>query len=104
MHVPALQPVRQLTDSDFTKEDVAEFHRLMTALLATCETVVDRYAVEGVWAPSASGLLGQFGETMQVAAEISQRLNQTRSGIRRIAGRARERLHACDARLDAPSA
>ncbi|MEU3828251.1 hypothetical protein AB0F36_23490 [Streptomyces sp. NPDC029080] len=41
---------------------------------------------------------------MQVAAEISQWLNQTRSGIRRIAGRARERLHACDARLDAPSA
>ncbi|MYQ96609.1 hypothetical protein GTY20_37925 [Streptomyces sp. SID4946] len=100
MHVPTLQHVRQLTDSDFTKEDVAEFHRLMTALLAACKTTVDHYAVEGVYAPSASGLFEQFGETMQAITEVSRRLNQTRSGIRRIAGRARERLYVCDTRLD----
>ncbi|NUV61579.1 hypothetical protein [Streptomyces sp. CAI-85] len=104
MYVPTPRNVRKLTDSDFTKGDVAEFHRLMAELLATCRTVVDQYEVDGVWSPSTSGLFTQFGETVQVMSELSRRINETRSGMRRITGRARERLYERDARLGRMSA
>lgn len=93
MRAPTVRNTRQLTDSDFSQEDVAEFHRLMTELLTTCRTLGEHYAPEGHWGPSMVGLLEQFGESMQVIAQISRRLNQTRTGMRKIADRARERLH-----------
>ncbi|GHE14766.1 hypothetical protein GCM10010339_87010 [Streptomyces alanosinicus] len=93
MCVPTMRDTPQLTESDFSKEEVAEFHRLMTALLTACKTVGERHAPEGNWVPSNIGLHEQFGESMQVIAHISRQLNQTRTGMRRITGRARERLY-----------
>ncbi|GGW60269.1 hypothetical protein GCM10010503_41940 [Streptomyces lucensis JCM 4490] len=89
----APQNGRHLTDDHFTKEDVAEFHRLMGELLSTCRAIGEQYAPEGAWAPSTPGLLEQFGESMQVIADISRPVNKTRAGLRRIAGRARQRLY-----------
>ncbi|EYT80047.1 hypothetical protein ACFPC0_12090 [Streptomyces andamanensis] len=91
MRVPVARRAGQLTDSDFSEEDVAQFHRLMTDLAALCGAVGERRTPDGAWAPASSGLFEQFGESMQLIAEISRKLNTTRGGIRRIHGRARER-------------
>ncbi len=42
----APQNGRHLTDDHFTKEDVAEFHRLMGELLSTCRAIGEQYAPE----------------------------------------------------------
>lgn len=70
----------------------------MTGLLTTCRQVVEQHAPEGVWRPSSASLFEQFGESMEAIAEVSRTLNQARGGIRRIGGRARERLYDRDAR------
>ncbi|ANH92466.1 hypothetical protein A8713_15955 [Streptomyces sp. SAT1] len=91
MRVPVARRAGQLTDSDFSEEDVARFHRLMTELVGLCGEIGARRTSDGAWAPASSGLLEQFGESTQLIAEISRKLNRTRGGIRRIHGRARER-------------
>ncbi|WP_229900794.1 hypothetical protein [Streptomyces capoamus] len=70
----------------------------MTDLLATCKKIAEHHAPEGTWVPSTSDLLGRFGESMQVMADISEQVNRTRRGMHRIANRARERLYHCDNR------
>lgn len=47
----------------------------------------------GVWKPHASDLFHQFGESMALIADVSRALNSSRGGIRRISGRARQRLY-----------
>ncbi|MDV9173049.1 hypothetical protein R6V09_23400 [Streptomyces sp. W16] len=83
----------RLTIDDFTDEDVAEFHRLMSELLTKCASVGEQHAPEGTWAPSTDGLFDQMAESMQLVAEVSRALNHTRAGIRRVGGRARQRLY-----------
>ncbi|OIJ93594.1 hypothetical protein [Streptomyces monashensis] len=93
MRTPAVRDAQWVTESDFTDADWAEFHRLMTELVTTCKEVVEQHAPDGVWAPSSSGIFDQFGESMLVIADISRSLNKARGGMRRISGRARERLY-----------
>ncbi|AOR31003.1 hypothetical protein BFF78_08070 [Streptomyces fodineus] len=81
----------QLADDDFTNADVAEFHRLMAEIVVVCKAIGELHTPGGEWAPTASGLLEQFEESMQVTANISRQLNRTRRGIRRITERARTR-------------
>ncbi|MGX9886489.1 hypothetical protein [Streptomyces sp. NPDC002276] len=93
MRGPTAPNMYQLTIDDFTDEDVVEFHRLMSELLTKCASVGQRHAPEGTWAPSTAGLFEQMAESMQVVSEVSRALNDTRSGIRRVGGRARQRLY-----------
>lgn len=83
----------QLHTDDFTQADVEEFHHLMSALLTTCRSIADEHAPDGTWAPTNPDLFDQFGESMQLIATFSRRLNSTRRGIRRIGNRARQRLY-----------
>ncbi|MET9078230.1 hypothetical protein ABZX95_40255 [Streptomyces sp. NPDC004232] len=93
MHTPAVWDAQRLAESDFSEADLAEFHRLMTELITTCKEVVEHHAPDGVWTPSSSVIFDQFGESMVVIADISRSLNKARGGMRRISGRARERLY-----------
>ncbi|MEV0479964.1 hypothetical protein AB0I69_04975 [Streptomyces sp. NPDC050508] len=93
MRGPTAPNMFRLTIDDFTDEDVAEFHRLMSELLTKCTSVGQQHAPEGTWVPSTSGLFEQMAESMQVVAEVSRALNHTRAGIRRVGGRARQRLY-----------
>jgi hypothetical protein len=83
----------QLHTEDFTQADVEEFHHLMTALLTTCRSIADEHSPDGSWTPANPDLFDQFGESMQLIATVSRRLNSTRRGIRRISNRARQRLY-----------
>ncbi|MGH1551538.1 hypothetical protein ACRAWF_03060 [Streptomyces sp. L7] len=67
-------------------------HRLMSELLTKCASVGEQHAPEGTWVPSTAGLFDQMAESMQLVAEVSQALNHTRAGIRRVGGQARQRL------------
>ncbi|MGW1917068.1 hypothetical protein ACWCQS_41980 [Streptomyces sp. NPDC002076] len=91
MRAPTVRKALQLTDGDFTEADVAEFHRLMAEIVVVCKAIGELYAPGGEWDPTASGLLEQFEESMQVTADISRQLNKTRRGIRRITDRTRTR-------------
>lgn len=93
MRGPTARNMYRLTINDFTDEDVAEFHRLMSELLTKCASVGERHAPEGTWVPSTAGLFDQMAESMQLVAEVSRALNHTRAGIRRVGGRARQRLY-----------
>ncbi|OIJ98913.1 hypothetical protein BIV23_29205 [Streptomyces monashensis] len=91
MHAPTVRTALQLAEDDFTKADVAEFHRLMAEMVVVCKAIGELYKPGSEWAPTASGLLDQFEESIQVTADISRQLNKTRRGIRRITDRARTR-------------
>jgi len=93
MRGPTARNMYHLTIDDFTDEDVAEFHRLMSELLTKCASMGEQHAPEGTWAPSTAGLFDQMAESMQLVAEVSRALNHTRAGIRRVGGRARQRLY-----------
>ncbi|UXY32957.1 hypothetical protein [Streptomyces sp. HUAS TT20] len=81
------------TSTDFTQAEIAEYRSLVTGLLAACRRVADQHSPGGAWAPSSHDLPDQFGEAMGIIADLSRVLNGTRHGMRRIHGRARERLH-----------
>ncbi|WP_393077956.1 hypothetical protein [Streptomyces sp. LN704] len=83
----------QLHTEDFSQTDIDEFRELVTELLVTCRSIADEHAPEGVWKPHASDLFHQFGESMALIADVSRALNSSRGGIRRISGRARQRLY-----------
>lgn len=93
MRAPTVRYAQQLTEDDFTNQDVTEFHQLMTELLTACRAAADKHAPKGVWETPASDLFSQFSESMAVIADVSRALNQTRGGIRRIGSRARQRLY-----------
>lgn len=93
MPAPTVPNAYQLIEDDFTGQDVAEFHRLMTELLTACRDVADQHTSDGAWKPSSAGLFSQFSESMTVIADVSRALNQTRRGIRTLGGRARQRSY-----------
>ncbi|MBD9733820.1 hypothetical protein IGX29_18800 [Streptomyces sp. H28] len=82
---PALRP------EHFTRAETAEFHRLMTHLVATCRAVADEYP-DGWRAPSPDRPV-DFGASMTLIADLSRTLGHTRRRIRRIGDGARYRLH-----------
>ncbi|MGP4009962.1 hypothetical protein [Streptomyces sp. 4N124] len=83
----------QLNAESFTKTDVDEFHKRMTELVRTCQSVADQYP-RGVWEPSTADVRDQFGESMVLIAEVSRTLNRSRWGIRKVWDRARQRVRA----------
>jgi tRNA U34 5-carboxymethylaminomethyl modifying GTPase MnmE/TrmE len=93
MHTPVARGGYRLTEDDFTHQDLVEFQQLVTDLLTACTSIGARHAPDGSWTPRARGVFEEFAESMQVLADLSRALNKTRRGIRRINGRARERLH-----------
>ncbi|MEV0634556.1 hypothetical protein AB0I77_06195 [Streptomyces sp. NPDC050619] len=86
-------PNAQLTERDFTDQDVAEFRRLMTEFLTTCKTAAATHAPHGEWEPPASDLFGQFSDSMELIAEVSRALSHTRRDIRTINTQARMRAY-----------
>ncbi|WP_158708223.1 hypothetical protein [Streptomyces sp. NRRL S-455] len=79
------------TDGRLSEEELADLRRLMTDLLATCTEIRERYTTEGSWLPSADGVIAERDEARKVIADIARALSQTRRGLRRVEGRARQR-------------
>ncbi|QTE02135.1 hypothetical protein S1361_32690 [Streptomyces cyanogenus] len=57
MRAPTVRTALQLADDDFTKTDVAEFHRLMAEIVVVCKAIGELYTPGGEWSPIATGLL-----------------------------------------------
>ncbi|MFJ6728383.1 hypothetical protein ACIQPQ_26150 [Streptomyces sp. NPDC091281] len=93
MQAPVLFQAHRLTAEDFTEEDMAELHLLMSRLLTTCSSLGQRHAPDGEWAPAGSGACDHMAQSMELFADVSRILNKTRAGVRRIGGRARMRMY-----------
>lgn len=91
MHAPTLAASQQVTDGQFTVEETAEFHRVVSGLLSVCAQVAASRAPDGLWQPQGSDFAEHRLEASDLLALLSRTLRLTRRDLREINNQARQR-------------
>lgn len=82
----------QLTDDDYTPDDLDEFRTLMDTAAAEWERLLKDRTKNGQWQPASTAPLEQLAEAADLLTGLSRTLIEARTGIRGIDGRARRRF------------
>ncbi|MFI5752464.1 hypothetical protein ACIBBE_42960 [Streptomyces sp. NPDC051644] len=83
----------QLSADDYTPDDLATVHALVTSLLATAAATATRHAPSGAWEPRADSTLDRLGEASALLDDLSRAVVRGRRELRAIDTRARERFY-----------